>query len=329
VKVFDGTFFSCAQLRELTKRLSPDLVALQISSGPLEGKLRIFSLGAFRLNLLETNQTLFISGARRPNLCTLAIPLNTTDLNEPYQVQGIPLLWPGLMGFNRKLMDFDMRLPAGSRLATLVISHEHLLERHQQHAQSQLALKRWHHTNQLELRDPLARRLRNQLQCLINQNGIPHEPEEPDQLIESVLSCFKDAKARTMGIAPREVRHEAGIELLHWFTRHPERKHTAEELSQELHQSRTSLFKGCKEHFGQTPLEMQRSIRLDLVRQRLLNQTGCQQLGLNGIWEIALQFGFRSRSHFTRRFEAQYGEQPQKTLRNFDPNLSEVRTFGH
>ena len=46
---------------------------------------------------------------------------------------------------------------------------------------------------------------------------------------------------------------------------------TVEELSTELFQSRTLLFKGSKEHFGQTPLELQRAVRLDRVRQLLLD----------------------------------------------------------
>ena len=89
---------------------------------------------------------------------------------------------------------------------------------------------------------------------------------------------------------------------------------TVEELSAELFQSRTSLFKGSKEHFEQTPLELQRSIRMDRVRQLLLDPARRKRQGLTGVGDSAASMGFTSRSHFARRYQELYGEQPQDTL---------------
>ena len=89
---------------------------------------------------------------------------------------------------------------------------------------------------------------------------------------------------------------------------------TIEELSAELFQSRTSLFKGSKEHFGRTPLELQRSVRMDRVRQLLLDPVRRASQGLTGIGDTAVSMGFTSRSHFAKRYQEQYGEQPQDTL---------------
>ena len=89
---------------------------------------------------------------------------------------------------------------------------------------------------------------------------------------------------------------------------------TVEELSAELFQSRTSLFKGSKEHFEQTPLELQRSVRMDCVRQLLLDPTRRASQGLTGVGDTAASMGFTSRSHFARRYQELYGEQPQDTL---------------
>ena len=86
------------------------------------------------------------------------------------------------------------------------------------------------------------------------------------------------------------------------------------ELSELLYQSRTSLFNGCQEHFGRTPAELQRSIRLDLVRQLLLNRKRSDALGLRGVGAIAAHIGFTSRSHFARRYEQHYNELPQQNL---------------
>ena len=89
---------------------------------------------------------------------------------------------------------------------------------------------------------------------------------------------------------------------------------TVEELSIELFQSRTSLFRGSKEHFNQTPLELQRSVRMDRVRELLQDPARRDSQGLTGVIDTAASMGFTSRSHFARRYQEYYGEQPQDTL---------------
>ena len=311
---FDSTFSSCQGLQELFKPLSPDLVALQMSRGPLHGRLRIFHLGAIRFNLLETNQSLFLSGTRRPKPCTMAVPLELTKASSPYRAQGIPVAWPALMGYNRHLTDFDLKVPAGARLATIVIGKETLLEQLDQREENQHTLERWESTNQLELLPQLQQTLRDQLNQRIERGEQGWNPEEPDQLLDILIRCFEQPQARTTLVAKREARHEAAINLLHWCARHPMRTVTAEELSAELFQSRTSLFRGSREHFERTPLELQRSIRMDRVRQLLLEPAYRVKLGLKGVGDSAASMGFTSRSHFARRYQEQYGEQPQDTL---------------
>ena len=310
----DSSFFSCQGLQDLFGPLSPDLVALQLSRGALLGRLRRFHLGAIRFNLLETNQSLFLSGTRRPKPCTVAIPLDEPQALSPYRAQGIPVEWPALMGYNRHLTDFDLRLPAGARLATIVIGKEVLLNQLDRRGGSQRTLERWESSNQLELLPELQQRLRDQLNQLIQRDAQGWNPEDPDQLIDSVIRCFEEPMARTRPIAKRESRHEAAIDLLHWCSRNPMTPVTAEELSAELFQSRTSLFKGSKEHFEQTPLELQRSVRMDRVRQLLQDPARRASQGLSGIGDTAASMGFTSRSHFARRYQEMYGERPQETL---------------
>ena len=310
----DSTFSSCQSLQKLFQPLSPDLVALQMSRGPLQGRLRVFQLGAIRINLLETNQSLFLSGTRRPKPCTMAIPLEEAQASSPYRAQGILVAWPALMGYNRHLTDFDLKVPAGARLATIVIGKEVLLEQLEHRGGSERTLDRWGSTNQLELLPELQQRLRDQLNQLMQGAAQRWNPEDPDRLIDSLIQCFEEPQARTKQIAKREARHEAAIDLLHWCDRNPMKTVTVEALSAELFQSRTSLFKGSKEHFGQTPLELQRSVRMDRIRQLLLDPMRRTNQGLTGVGDTAASMGFTSRSHFARRYQEQYGEHPQDTL---------------
>ena len=315
MKLLDSRFQCCADLQELFQPISPDLSALQLSQGSLEGRLQIFNLGSFRLSLLETNQALFLSGTRRPEPCTIAIPLSDPQSADPIRAQGIDMPWPGLMGYNHQLRDFDLRLAANTALASLIISKEKLNERHQQRNAGDLPLERWEYSNQLELCEPIRTQLRTQLRDLIDSHDDANVASPTNQLIDSLFQAFQNQNARTLPIAKRRTRHAAAIELLHWCSNNPSKNLTITELSNLLYQSRTSLFNGCQEHFGRTPIELQRSIRLDLVRQLLLNRKRSDALGLRGIGTIAAHMGFGSRSHFARRYEQQYHELPQITLR--------------
>jgi AraC-like DNA-binding protein len=218
------------------------------------------------------------------------------------------------MGYNHQLRDFDLRLAANTPLASVIISKEHLHERHQQRKAGGLSLERWEHSNQLELCEPIRTQLRTQLHDLIDNQSDAHITKVTNQLIDTIFQAFQNQNARTLPIAKRQTRHAAAIELLHWCSNNPSKNLTITELSDVLYQSRTSLFNGCQDHFGRTPTELQRCIRLDLVRQLLLNPKRSDALKLKGVGAIATHMGFTSRSHFARRYKQQYNELPQNTL---------------
>ena len=311
MKVLDANFFSCRELEELSKPLSPDLAILQLSQGRLQGRLRVFRWGTLRFNLLESNQSLFLSGTRNPEPCTLAVPLNDQTANDPYQAQGIDMPWIGMMGYNIHLRDFDLRIPAGCRLCTIILSKEQLKEHHQIKRGGSLTADRLNSTNQLELRGLSGQQLRKQLEVLIKEDGEFSNRTTPDQLMKIIIKCFENTTAQTMGRNKREERHTAAIALLHWCSNNPRARITVDTLCEELYQSRTSLFKGCKEHFKCTPLELQRAIRLDRVRSVLRQPADRERLGLKGIQAIARHFGFQSQSHFARRYQQHFGAKPE------------------
>ena len=93
MKLLDASFVSCRDLQELFQPLSPDLVALQLSSGLLKGRVQTWGFDEFRLNLLTTNQSLFLSGPRRPEPCTLALPLEPSEVDGAFKAQGISMPW--------------------------------------------------------------------------------------------------------------------------------------------------------------------------------------------------------------------------------------------
>ena len=71
--------------------LSPDLDALLLSAGLLKGREQAWGFDGFRLNLLTTNQTLFLSSARHPEPCTLTLPLDPSEAHGAFKAQGISM----------------------------------------------------------------------------------------------------------------------------------------------------------------------------------------------------------------------------------------------
>ena len=200
MKHLDACFESCEDLQELFQPLSPDLVALQLSPGLLNGRVQAGGFDGFRLNLLTTNQTLFLSGARHPEPCTLALPLDPSDVDGSFKAQGISMPWAGLMGCNRGLIDSDLKLPAGAQLATVVINKAAWVDRHGQTG-GLLMMKRWETTNQLEVHPPLLEQLQRHLMDLMHGQADAEQTETLEKLMQTLIHCFEESTAETLPIA--------------------------------------------------------------------------------------------------------------------------------
>ena len=285
--------------------VSPAMAVLQLSCGPTQGRLRVYGLRRFRVSILETSQTLFLSGQRRSDRLTLSFELGRTCDLTALRAQGAAMPWPGFLGFNQELTDFDLCLPAGSQLTTLLLPKA-LLQDNPRSAQDTLVCQRLQQCNLLELKA----KQRRDLAGLVNElsNNATDQPPEPiaEGLLDVSLSALEEPTAQTGLNQPRQERHIAALKVLHRCMANPKDLVGSEALSEELAVSRSALFKGCQEHFGLTPTQLQRSIRLDRVRTELLQ-------GHGSIGAVAAEFGFQSRSHFARRYREQFAELPQTT----------------
>ena len=285
--------------------VSPAMAVLQLSSGPPTGRLRVYGLERFRVSVLETSQTLFLSSQRRSDRFTLAFELGRTCNLSELRAQGAAMPWPGFLGFNEGLADFDLRLPAGSQLTTLLLPKA-LLQDNPRSAHGTLVSQRLQQCNLLELKA----QQRRELAAFIDElsNNATDQPPEPiaEGLLDVSLTALAEPTAQTALNQPRQERHNAALRVLQRCMANPKDLISSDALSEELAVSRSALFKGCQEHFGLTPTQLQRSIRLDRVRTELLQ-------GKGSIGAIAAEFGFQSRSHFARRYREQFAELPQTT----------------
>lgn len=88
---------------------------------------------------------------------------------------------------------------------------------------------------------------------------------------------------------------------------------TMQDLAQYAHISTRSLHKGFQEHRGVTPMGYVRLVRLQKVRDALLNAR--QSGGSVNVTQVALEWGFGHLGHFTQAYRKQFNELPSQTLR--------------
>lgn len=300
MKLHDVTFHSCAELATFMGGVSPAMAIVQLEPGPMEGRLRVFGLGGYRATVLEVSQTLFLSGQRSPERFTPAFELGHTCNVRDVRAQGAQPSWDAAFyGFNWTLTDFDLRLPAGSRLVTLNIPRE--LQQIKAHMKpGSLTRQRLVDCNLLEMREPQRQQLTALVERVLNEDN---SPTLSDELLSTVFTGFEQPDAETGLYQPRQERHVAALKVLHRYMAKPKEVMSSEELCAELAVSRSALVKGTQEHFNLTPTQLQRAIRLDRVRMHL-------RQGEGAVGQIATEFGFSSRSHFAKRYREQFEELP-------------------
>ena len=115
-------------------------------------------------------------------------------------------------------------------------------------------------------------------------------------------------------ISSRQDRHDAALRILSMTFSDPRQPFEIQDLANLLHQSRSSIFSGCKEKFGMSPVQVVRSVRLHQVRHALTDVEFSVQNNLNGVVDTAEYFGFVGRSHFARYYKNEFRETPRQTL---------------
>lgn len=131
-----------------------------------------------------------------------------------------------------------------------------------------------------------------------------------DSLVVSLLHSqphnYSAALAqRAPSVAPANVKRAE-----QYIYAHADRSISVEELARAAHTSVRSLFAGFKQYRGVSPMKYLRNVRLDRVRQELLERAP----GI-GVTEVAHRWGFMQLGRFAAAYQQRFGELPSETLR--------------
>ena len=306
-------FKSTADLAAIFNRQLHNVSVLALEPGVVEGFVDVLVLPNIRLFRVTLNSSVAFYADRRLGKKVFSIDLSEVISSDFIQAQGIALTRPALFGFNANLKDLDLVLPAGSQLCTVVLQDDFLLAQVQRLACEEV----------LEIVDQfnvlsnsfVSSDLMTAIAKCWSSSRVVSEDIMEFEIVAALMQCLLDRNERKVAtIASRQDRHEAALRILAMTFSDPTQPFEIQDLANLLHQSRTSIFSGCKEKFGMSPVQVVRSVRLHQVRHALTDVEFSALNNLNGVVDTAEYFGFVGRSHFARYYKNEFMETPRQTL---------------
>ena len=304
---------STADLSAIFNRQLRNASVLSLERGNIHGYVDVLPLANLRIFRIDINKSVAIYADRNSDKRIFSLDLSPTSPNHCIRAQGISLTRPALFGFNSNLKDMDLVLPACSSMCAIVVSDCFLLSQLQGLGCVEVLeiLERFNVLANSSTSCELANSLS---QCWASSRLVSDDVFECE-IVAALMQCLLDRNERKVARpASRQDRHDAALKILSMTFANPTKPLEIQDLSNLLHQSRTTLFSGCKEKFGMSPVQVVRSVRLHQVRHALLDVEFSAQNNLNGVIDTAEHFGFVGRSHFAKYYKNEFMETPRQTL---------------
>ena len=311
------SFESTLDFTALLNRQLNNSCVLPLENGNFHGRIQIIRLPNIVLNLIRSSKKISICADRSPSSITFAVDLAPSFLS-PITAQGVTITRPSIFGFHSSLKDLDLSIDKHSLLCSVIVPLQYLSRILNNYDLSELPdfLDKYNILSSSSVRARLVPYLR-----ALFSSSVSHAPSlvcgeaiETD-IISLIIDCFIDDVGKNFDSAvTRKDRHQAALCVLSTATLNTGKPLEIQDLSELIHQSRTSIFNGCKEKFGMSPVEVVRSVRLHQARHALLDAEFCKKNNLNGVIDIANHFGFSSRSHFSRYYKKCFSESPRQSF---------------
>jgi len=308
----DRQFTSAEQCTEIWKFLGCDYQWVQISSGPMKGRIRVECQKEMILVSVEADQALLVQGGRNPDWVPFTIE-HTDNISE-HRHFGEALSPRTLGGFNTRLDQTLLRTsPGGSQIGAALL-HRRRIEAmsaldprgrlHDQLDGSNTAvLSEASHDEIKQLMAPPA------WEGVDAPRGFQADLLEAqlfDALVSDTDSCLR----------PVMQTHRSDLvrEIVEYSFRNRQVPMTLQQVCEALFTTKTTLTVSCREMFGFGPMMLLKRVRLQQVHHVLSNPDLQRQLGCRTIHAVSSYFGFYSRNHFSRDYRALFGESPRDTL---------------
>ena len=290
---------------------------LSLEKGPIAGVVQILPLPNIRLVLIELNKKVAFCADRKTGNYHFSVNLSDDPSRDNVMAQGVTIARPAIFGFNKELKDLDLQLSTGCRFCSIVIPELFLMTKLSEYGTNNIQdiLAKFNILSSGPVFSSLILYL-SQLWSNLSTSVLSPQLIE-DEIFSLLIDCFVSNDNRKVGVAiDRRDRHEAALQVLALTSSSPTKPFEIQDLCSLLHQSRTSVFNGCKEKFKMSPLQVVRSVRLHQVRHALMDTEFCIENNIHSVSDVASHFGFVGRSHFARYYKQEFLEMPSQTLLN-------------
>ena len=308
----DRLFNSAEECARLWNQLGCDYNVVQVSPGPLHGRLRVDHQDGILLVSMQADQALLVEGTRHPRW--LSFTLEHTENFRDHRHFGESLVPNVLAGFNTQMKETLMRTsPGGNRIGAVLVDRRRAETWIELLGASDVA-DRIEHNNTAILSSTMHRRLR-QLMLLPVWQGVdvPH-PFQADFLEAQLVESLSPESSTLLQPVFKTHHSDLVQELVRFSFQSSTEPISLTSVCQALFTTKTTLTVSCREMFGYGPMALMRRIRLQQVHELLSNPDLQQRLGCHTVQQAAEHFGFASRNHFASAYRDLFAETPRTTL---------------
>ena len=286
---------------------------VQLSRGPLRGRLRIDRQGSLILISVQANQALLVQGDRNQDWIPFTIEHSNNIAEHRHFGESLPV--NALGGFNTALKESMYRTsPGGSHIGAVLIERERVEQLSDLLDPSGRLLERLEYTNMATVSMARHAKLKRLMDPPI-WRGEDQPRALPDELLEAMLfECLSldvDSSLLPMRDNHRLELMREFVELSFQSCSEPLR---LVEVCKALYTTKTTLNVGCSEMFGVGPMSLMKQVRLQQVHYVLCHQGLQRDLNCTAVNDVACMYGFRSRNHFASDYRQMFDETPKQTL---------------
>ena len=305
---------SAHQVSQLTAPLGYDVYCQQLDVGPMTGYLRVVLCGNQLFLILSADKPIAIYGSRLKDYAAFGMFLFDENPNGHCHAHGHKATRNWSSSFS----------PAHDETFCQLAPNVPMLVGYVAHADIQKAATNWHEaevlhkitTKEFAVFHPEAyqRMVRASLYRLLNPSPDP-DYSLSQQYIITMYDLFNQ-----LNTEKKLVQSFKRYDLVKDFYRYAINKQhepvKIQDVADALYTSNTTLIKGCYEVFGCKPMDVLKNIRLEQARAVMCSKDLQYQLQLNKVINIAKHYGFESRPHFAKSYQAMYGMTPAESLSN-------------
>ena len=305
-------FSSAEGCARLWKQLGCDYNVVQVSSGPLHGRLRVDHQDGMLLVSMQADQALLVEGTRHPRW--LPFTIEHTDNYSDHRHFGESLAPNALAGFNTKMTESLMRTsPGGNRIGAVLVDRRRV-DAWAGFDGTTYVSDQMEQYNTAILAPVVHRKLRHLMELPAWRGAdVPH-PFHADLLEAQLIECLSPESS--IRLQPVRKTHHSDLvrELVRFSFQSSTEPIRLSAICNALFTTKTTLTVSCREMFGYGPMALLRRIRLQQVHEVLSNPGLRQQLGCHTVQQAAEYFGFASRNHFAGAYRDLFAEAPRMTL---------------